>query len=88
MKVSRREALLISKPGRVASVRFWTAPAERSGDGALVRERHGLIPTRLVRAQAVSRFAGHRRPGCSRANERQSRRQVIHRQAIFLRRFI
>ena len=88
MKVSRREALLISKPGRVANARFWTAPAERSGGGALVRERHGLIPTRLVRAQAVSRSAGHRRPRRNRNDERQSRRQLIHRQVIFLRRFI
>jgi hypothetical protein len=40
----------------------WTAPAERSGDGAFERARRVEVSTRVERAKAVSRVACHRSP--------------------------
>ena len=41
---------------RFAGAAIWSAPAERSGDGALAH------PTRPAITKAVSRFACHRTP--------------------------
>src|SRR6478736_2454702 len=43
----------------------WTAPAERSGDGAFERAKRVEFSTRAVRAKAVSRSACHRSPKSS-----------------------
>ena len=40
----------------------WTAPAERSGNGAFGRTMSFEIKDWFVRAKAVSRFACHRSP--------------------------
>ena len=44
----------------------WTAPAKRSGDGAIARTHVKQIYNTSARTNAVWRFASHRSPKCAK----------------------
>jgi len=66
MSKRARSAVLIVA---VDTAIFWSALAERSGDGAFGRRGRSTGP-QVARAKAVSRFACHRTPNASRPRHR------------------